>query len=285
MARRWIQPSRRLIEPARREEVAELAEAVAIEHAPRMPVDPARIAGAKGITLSLGPYGDGFDGMLEARAGRFHIYVNRDRVGALTAGRARFTVAHELGHYFLDDHRSALLVGDAPAHRSACELESPLLAEQEADLFAACLLMPAEAFAARARAAPPGLAGVRKLAGAFGTSLTATALRYAQLSFRPCAVIKWDFRRAAWKAISSEALLGRYHRAVGIPADLPEDCPTRLALAGADPGPAGFHEAATTAAAWFPGVEEGGDTDVMLMEQAVGLGRFGALTFLHPVTL
>lgn len=92
-------------------EIAELADIVAEEHCPIGTIDPSHIAATKGITTSFGQYADSFDGILEHRGGRFHIYCNLDRVGDRNSPRARFTLCHELGHFFIDDHRRALAAG------------------------------------------------------------------------------------------------------------------------------------------------------------------------------
>ena len=262
-------------------EIAELAEAVADEHCPKVPIDPEAIAAAKGITLSFGNYGEAFDGMLEHAGGRFHVFCNVDRVGPRDAPRARFTLAHELGHYYIDEHRNALLAGRAPAHGSQCDHESPILAEREADHFAANLLMPAGRFAPKAKAATPGLEGVLRLAGAFGTSLTSTAIRYAACDPLPCAAIKWDWSGAAWKVLSSGAFQMRFGRTVERPAQLAPGSPTARALAREAPPEAGFFQAGTVGAAWFRRVRPGDFRDVVLIEQAIPLGRYGVLTLLH----
>ena len=274
--------SRHLVAPGRAAEIAELAEAVADEHCPEVPVDPLAIARARRITASFGPYGDAFDGMLEHKAGRFHVFCNADRVGGADAPRARFTLAHELGHYYIDEHRSALEAGRAVAHRSQCEYESPNLAEQEADLFAANLLIPRERFDAKAKAAAPGLGGITALAERFRTSITATAIRYAACDAGPCAVVKWTWSRYAWKRLSSAAFAARLGPTVQAPSDLPADSPTRRALAREEPPPEGYFQAGTTASAWFPRVGAGEFRDVIFIEQAIGLGRFGVLSFLYP---
>jgi hypothetical protein len=271
-----------VLDAARLAEIAELAAAVAQGHCPRGRVEPAAILRACGITMSSGHYAAAFDGMLEHAAGRFHVYANLDRLRSIDSPRARFTLAHELGHYYIDEHREALAAGRTPAHRSCCEYESANLAEQEADRFGASLLMPMERFAPQARRLPPGLAGITLLAGEFGVSLTAAALRYAEADVRPCAVIKWDAQRYAWKKLSSSTFQARYRATVEAPAALSADCPTRLALAGQAPPTCGFFQAGTTAAAWFARVEDEGQRNVILMEEAVVLGRFGVLTFLYP---
>lgn len=263
-------------------ELAELAEAVADEHDPRGAVLPENVARAKGITVSFGPYGETFDGMLEHEAGRFHIFVNLDRAAAHDSPRARFTLAHELGHYYIDEHRRALADGRAPAHRSVCAYESQDLVEREADHFAANLLMPARRFVDRARRAAPGLQGAIDLAGHFKTSVTSTAIRLADTDVAPCAVVKWTWKGYAWKKLSSRTFAARLRKTIESADALAEDSPTRLALAGQAPPPPGYFEAGTTAAAWFPGVRGGDWRDAVLIEQAIPLGRFGVLTFLYP---
>ena len=274
-----------VVGPARLNEIAELAEAVAEEHCPTDQVRPTEIARAKGITMSFGAYGQAFDGMLESAAGRFHIYCNTQSTGAAEAPRTRFTLAHELGHYYIDEHRRALQAGRAIAHRSTCEYESPNVAEQEADHFAANLLMPARRFmtvAKKARRAGLGLGGVLALAGRFQTSITSTAIRYAAAEVAPCAVIKWTWRGYAWKWLSSSTFEARLRKTFEAFTDLPEDCPTRRALARQPQPQRGYFEAGTTASAWFPAVGPGDFRDAVFIEQAVSLGRFGVLTFLYP---
>ena len=267
---------------ARKDDIADLAAALADAHWTADRFDPAALARHNRISLSFGPYGDTFDGMLEHRAGRFHIYANLDRVASHDTPRARFTLAHELGHYTIDNHRLALAAGRAPAHRSTCDHQSPNLAEQEADHFAANMLMPASRFVPRAKRVTVGLEGILELALAFGTSLTSTAIRYAAADIAPCAIVKWQHRRYAWKWLSSATFASRFRRTVEAPDQLPPDSPTALALAGAAPTDRPFHQAGTTAAAWFPRVQPGEYRDVILIEQAVSLGRYGVLTFLTP---
>ena len=263
-------------------EIAELAEAVANRYCAPGAVDPEQIARAKRITLSYNHYGPAFDGLLEHNSGRFHVFGNLDRVNHRGSPRARFTLAHELGHYFLDPHRNALSDGRAPSHPSQCDYGSEDLVEQEADHFAANLLMPESRFVPKARSTRPGLAGILGLAKAFKTSITATAIRYAASNIAPCAVVKWTAERYSWKWLSSATFVARYRRTVEAPDQLAEGCPTWRALAGQSPPECGYFEAGTTAATWFPRVAAFGARDVLFIEQAIPLGRYGVLTFLFP---
>lgn len=270
------------LSPEREQEIAELAEAVADEYCPGTRVDPEVIIKTKRITLSLGDYGDAFDGLLECVRGRFHIYANLTRLERADSPRARFTFGHELGHFFIDEHRNALAAGVAASHPSFCEYESELMVEKEADHFSSNLLMPATRFKRLAKDTPVGMEGILRLAAHFGTSVTSTAIRYVRSDFVPCAVIKWGPKGYMWKWLSTETFRSRYLKTVESINSLPPDSPTALAAAGERPPRGGFFSAGTTSATWFPYVDEGGHRDAIMIEQAIQLGRFGVLTFLYP---
>lgn len=271
-----------MIPLARLQEIAELAEAVADGRCPTGQVEPASIVSALGITLSFGSYAEAFDGMLEHRKGRFHIYCNLDRVERRDSARARFTLGHELGHYFIDDHRRALENGEVPAHPSKCDYESKNPVEREADHFSSNLLMPAKRFLAQAKRAGMGLRGVLALANHFDTSITSTAIRYATLEVGPCAIMKWSDSGYAWKWLSSSTFQVGLRKTIESVSALPKGSPTAQALGDGTVPAAGFFEAGTTASAWFPHVSETSDRNAIMIEQAVRLGRFGVLSFLYP---
>jgi len=266
----------------RKQDLAELAEEVAETHCPQGRIDPRRVFEAKGITTSFGEYGDAFDGMLEYRNGRFHVYCNLVRLGTDESSRSRFTMAHELGHFFIDEHRNALASQRVRPHPSLCDFESTLLAEEEADHFAANLLMPEQRFRRDVAGVARGLDGILALSRKYGTSITSAAVRFTSVNTFPCAVIKWNWKRQAWKSFSSSMWRTRYRRTMRSVSRLPEDCPTRLALAQQQPEAGEFFRSGTVAAMWFPGVRIGDPLDVVLIEEAVPLGRYGALTVLYP---
>lgn len=100
-------------------------------------------------------------------------------------GRKRFAIAHELGHFEL--HSASQLI--------LCSEEDMFIwnesksQELEANEFAANILMPEEIFARFIKPEQPNMDKVRELAREFRTTLTATVLRYVQLSIEPCAVV------------------------------------------------------------------------------------------------
>ena len=94
--------------------------------------------------------------------------------------------------------------------------------------------------------------------------------------------MKWNFKHLAWKWLSSSTFAARYRQTVEAPEKLPPDCPTALALGSNTPPACGYFQAGTTAATWFPRVQAGEFNDIIFIEQAISLGKFGALTLLYP---
>ena len=64
------------------------------------------IAEYEGLEIFYDSYEIGtFDGMTIYDDGVFYIHINNDNGNKKGSGRSRFTLAHELGHYFIDSHR------------------------------------------------------------------------------------------------------------------------------------------------------------------------------------
>lgn len=267
-----------------KQEISDLAEGVVAEYSGATAIQPLTIIKQLKITYDFDDYGEAFDGLLDCKNGKFHIHCNLGRVEHPESPRARFTLAHELGHYFLDAHRNALLRGMAPSHASFCEYESKEMVEQEADCFAASLLMPASRFKDAAKKAGQGLPGILKLKQAFQTSVASTAIRYAGLGIKPCVVMKWNNNGYQWKWLSSEAREAGISKTIELKSQIPPGSVTDEALNAKLNPASGYFQRGTLASAWFPRIFAGSQSDIILLEQAVHLGRFGVLTFLMPET-
>jgi len=269
------------LSPKREAEIGELAEFLADDRFPSKRIEPVAIAKSVEIAVISGHYDDKFDGMLEHDSGRFFIYCNLDRVESLESPRARFTLAHELGHYYIDEHRNALKSGKAPKHASHCDFESTNPIELEADHFASCLLMPSDRFRKRAKKLPLGLKGIQQLASDFGTSLTSTAIRYAKLDIAKCVIIKWNHDGFGWKWLSPTAYTDGWRKTIEEPARLVPDSATEKVVTAPVNTPK-IIRTGTTASHWFPFVFSGSGGDIILVEEAISLGRFGTLTLIFP---
>lgn len=125
----------------RRDIISALASAVVELYSPQPgPTNLEQIIKALGLGYSLNDYDGYFDGMLTYDGDKFCIHVD-DSLNKHHA-RHRFTVAHELGHFFIDEHRWALMSGIPPHYAKHTGFATHSVVEQEADLFAGCLLAP-----------------------------------------------------------------------------------------------------------------------------------------------
>jgi len=105
-------------------------------------IDPNLIAASQGLKYSLNDYKEAFDGLLENKNGKFHIYINSANQGHIHRPRVRFSFAHELGHYLIPEHYKALCNPNMKPQPSFQTFNTDNKYEVEADYFAACLLMP-----------------------------------------------------------------------------------------------------------------------------------------------
>lgn len=182
---------------SRKRILSALAYSVADQYCPDLPISPEQIAIESGLSFNYGDYEDYFDGMLEHLSGDFHIYMNSDKAPQNSA-RSRFTFAHELGHYFIDEHRIALEAGLSPAHPSYTNFQSENIVEKEADYFASCLLMPEDRFKADCFRKPFGPDLINVMTGKYQVSATAFLLRYVHSEQVPIMVICSKNGRITW---------------------------------------------------------------------------------------
>jgi len=178
-------------------ELSELAESIAGHYCPEGVVHPAQIAESINIPYSYGDYGEAFDGLIEQEKGTFHIFINTIN-NVAEHPRSRFTFAHELGHYFIDEHRQALLKGKTPSHPSFTDFSSKNPVELEADHFASSLLLPENRVKFDCFKKPFNFKLIEHLSAKYQTSITATVLKLMTIDKHPimlvCSVngrIKW----------------------------------------------------------------------------------------------
>lgn len=102
-----------------------------------VPFDVAGLAASIGIQIEYVPMSDDISGFLRQRNGDWIIGVN----SLHHRNRQRFTIAHELGHYFL--HRDVGGFEDRALFRRELQFDRR---ESEANSFASKLLMPETEF-------------------------------------------------------------------------------------------------------------------------------------------
>jgi Zn-dependent peptidase ImmA (M78 family) len=148
------------------------------------PIYPRKVARDLGISVWERKADSGYDGYLISANGAWGIMINSS---IRSKARRRFTVAHELGHYYIDHHNGTsyqCFGKDIGVISSSARQE-----EREANEFAVELLMPDELFRKDIRQRDIGLETVNSLATKYGTSMTSTAIRYARSSPDACAIV------------------------------------------------------------------------------------------------
>ena len=104
-----------------------------------LPIKLEKILNRYNIGLGYSVFEDTLSGLLYKKNDKHIILVNSNHPPV----RQRFTIAHELGHYFLD-HHSNLFIDKGNLYRNDKSSEGNLRWEKDANKFAAELLMPEE---------------------------------------------------------------------------------------------------------------------------------------------
>lgn len=148
-----------------------------------LPVDLEELAQRREIVVKPMPNSDdGVSGMLVRHGNTFGILYSTRIVNE---GHRRFSIAHELGHYFIDGHLDHI----GSSHASRAGFVSSDRYEREADFFAAGLLMPEALVRDVVSQEQEGLAAVKAVQRQAQASLTAAAIRYVNLTEIAAAVI------------------------------------------------------------------------------------------------
>ncbi len=243
------------------------------------PVDPFAIAKSEGIQIVPKPADKkGVSGGIIFDEDFPSIFYATD---IDNEGFQRFTVAHELGHYFLDGHPEEILKSNKMHVSHAGFRQGDNSIELEADHFASGLLMPTHLVKKELASGVIGLDGIEKLADVSKCSLTASAIRAAECSPYPMAIVVsqsgnvcYCFMSDGFKGLGRLAFL---RKGSPLPASATERFNRNLKNVVS-----GKRETVETSLAdWFDG-----PSHIRLDEEIVGLGSFGhTLTVFSSDTL
>lgn len=173
-------------------EIAELAEFIAEENITGTSVNLERIARKNEIGLHFDTFENYFTGMLQHEDNLFDIFINMSVLKHKKNPRTRFTIAHELGHYFIDNHRNLLRKGFSLSYDKSLNYFSNEPVEKEANHFATNLLMPKARFKQDIDKLEFGIDSIKLLSKQYKTSITATVIQYSNLLHIPSFVVFWD---------------------------------------------------------------------------------------------
>lgn len=234
-----------------------------------LPIDLFSLAKSRDILVEAKPESaKGVSGMLLRAGDNFAIgYATHIK----SNGFQRFSIAHELGHYFLAGHPEHVFNGDKLIHESHAGFGSGDQIELEADHFAAGLLMPSHLFKTEAGKFSDGFTAIEKLAERCQTSLTASAIRYAELTDAAIAIVisTGPTVNYCFASRSMRGIRGYKHPVKG--SVLPRDSLTRIFnqtennILSAE-----RDDDSADLIAWFRA-----DDEIEASEEVIGLGDYG----------
>jgi Zn-dependent peptidase ImmA (M78 family) len=247
----------------------ELGERIATEKGYRaFPVDPFAIADSENILVVPKPADvRGVSGGIIFDEDAPQIFYATD---IESEGFQHFTVAHELGHYFLEGHPEEILKSSKTHVSRAGFSQGDSSIELEADHFASGLLMPTHLVKQELSRGVVGFDGIERLANVSKCSLSAAAIRAAECSPYPMAIVVsrgahvcYCFMSAGFKGLGQLTFLRKGSRLPSSATELFNRNLQNVTLCKRQ-------TAETTLADWFDGPSR-----VRLDEEIVGLGSFG----------
>jgi len=186
------------------DQIKSFAEEIAMEY-PESETNLERIVSEEGLQVFYDRYGlNTFDGMTMYDKNKFFIHINTTQGNKPKTPRGRFTLAHELGHYYIDSHRIGLKEGILAPHPSTLNYKHFSRIEKEADYFASNLLMPESRFQEafyRKKFSPDLLDHLRIK---FNVSRTACAFRFADIGNHPIMIVYSENNTVLWKYSSKD---------------------------------------------------------------------------------
>jgi len=216
-------------------------------------IDLKDLAMFRGVFVREGEL-SGSEGRLlrKGESGIIHI-----RKGIIPEGRMRFTLAHELGHWELHSEYSQLLCSAADMRDYG---RSPL--EVEANYFAAELLMPSILFREACGKKEPSMSLIKALTEEFQTTLTASAIRFADVSKHPVVIVYYENGSVKWSYSDPKKKLPF----VMARRQLPQFCSATLDPSEVAEGMDNYDDAN-----WFPELNHG----YVVCEETLRMSAFG----------
>jgi len=262
------------------DDIADLAEEIGNRFIFRGKVNLEKIAKGEHICFIESNYGNYFIGQLVHYLKRFYILLNTDLLTQCEFGRVRFTIAHELGHYFVDAHRTQLAKGVSLSFQGELSEAEYKYIEIAANHFAANLLMPKNHFIKQARKLETGLAGILILKAKYCASVECTIKHYVNLNLSASLLIRWKadhtFHYSWCSETFAEITFIKKHQ---IPIRFDTEY-IRKQVEIIDTTGSEYIESATFLSRWISTIMQGTTKDILGIEQTIRLGDFGGITLL-----
>ncbi len=204
------------------DDIDELAERIVLKYSTEFPINPIQIASKLKIEVIEGNYETFFKGLIKYENGCFYILLNLDILKNRRYVMARYTCSHELGHFFLPNHRRRLKLGQSIAFsRSELKDSSKKAIEDEAQQFAASLLMPKTHFnTSYIEFGKYGFEAIFALKTYYDVSVTTAIIRFTHLNLEPSISILWTDQGIINKGVSKGFEMAIGNRKVAVKLNL-----------------------------------------------------------------
>ncbi|PWV46215.1 ImmA/IrrE family metallo-endopeptidase [Chitinophaga sp. S165] len=197
------------------------------------------IADMEDLQISYDSYENAFDGMLVMDGNYWHIHIDNDGGNGQGTRKGRFTLAHELAHYIIDEHQRGIACGEF-LHASKFDVNRSDPREREADHFASVLLMPAQRFRAVKTPRKFSADTIIQLSEEFQTSFLSTVQRFCEIGTHSVCVVfsqnnivkwyrksvdfpDWAFRFKIGQTLPSTTIAGEFYSDRQIKYTKPEE--------------------------------------------------------------
>ncbi len=232
----------------------------------RTPIDVFEIARRENIKLCPTKSGSDFCGRLEfvPSLERFLLYYP-DLPDAENNPRVRFSVGHELGHFYIESHRERLMAGQS--HSSSTGFVCDKQMEMQADAFSAGMIIPERTLKNKMSLRKDGILTLKellRLAEECRASRESAAIRYSKYAEENCIVVVSREQKVLYASPSDEAVHTKFLLKRG--AQIPSNSAALRAGIGE------ISENEIDASAWVPWARV-----QRLSEESIALG-YGGLT-------
>ena len=267
------------------EAIENLAEKVLAKYSTTMPVDPHEIAKSVGLRTFFEPYEKLFHGNTVYVGKQFLILLNKNSLTNLNYSFARYTYAHELGHYFISEHRNNIKQGKSYAFSGNKEFDSEKrVIEKEANQFAASLLMPktlfAECFDSFDNVSFETILHIKDY---FNVSILTAAIRLNKLDLAPCITVLWNENGIKGKGVSSKFLkllgLSNYPIEIKINPDRPLIEEEEIYF---EPKNIEYRRAITLLSSWTNSIPKAIANEFLVIEET-HTHQYGNFTLIRPI--
>lgn len=174
--------------------------------------DWASVCKKENIRVFFEYFPEDLDALIVYRKQRYTIFVNTKNLADMPEYRVNFSICHELGHYFLPEHRYKLEREGMMQQQLRSETTVRSVEEREADVMASCLMMPSQLIEADFAAQPFTPPFILEVANRYKVSRDACLMRYVEFGPSPIMLVYSENGRTDQKVFHKKSKAFPFHK-------------------------------------------------------------------------